>query len=297
MMHTIPYVNRFSASCHALWKEWNAPGLNRASRLKDAISAAVQPFMSVPDIEYRRMSRGNYGAFTASTWKFVCNDRYFVDNISWKNFKEVAGTLYHETRHAEQVYRVAQALHLQKIEMPSGGSDAPLIRMGAGGPPVRQVEHKRLKKRRFLFTTRRSAKDLRSVLGIPGNVATHAVENATNGTHGFDAFAGSDTIAWVDDTLFGTDPKWQLAAEEWLEEEHRSSRKQFLEAGEEGDTSNVTIFGNNARRDGVVEHLYFNALKCEVDSFQVEELVKKQLDVLNPIRPAVRRNTLAPIIV
>ena len=48
--------------------------------------------------------------------------------------------------------------------------------------------------------------------------------------------------------------------------------------------------------EGVVEHLYFKALLCEVDAFAVEEFVKQRLDILNPIADDVTRDTLTNVI-
>ncbi len=302
MMHTNGYVDAFARSSLQLWKQWNAPGYRRQRNLTAAITAAVSPFMRVPRIEYAVIS--GYGVFQASTWTFICNSKYIDgtaagkhgDRISWNKFKEVVCTLYHETRHAEQVYRVAQALHLKKIEMPTGGSASPIIRSGVGMPALSKVGRKELKRKKGLFKGYRTSRDLARTLGIPRSVAKHAINCSSNATHGFTAFATSATLDWVDETLFGTEPKWQLATEEWLEEEHRASRGKFMEAGESGDAIVTSIFGNNAHRDGVVEHLYFNALKCEVDSFAVEKLVKARLQTLNPIANDVLRDSLASII-
>jgi hypothetical protein len=47
------------------------------------------------------------GAFNAETWQLLLDKRQFTDPVL-RNMKDMTGTIYHEARHAEQNWRIAQ---------------------------------------------------------------------------------------------------------------------------------------------------------------------------------------------
>ena len=58
-----------------------------------------------------QMDDGTLGLFDWETWEMTINPVNFqADEVSSEDFADMADTVYHEARHAEQFYRVAQML-------------------------------------------------------------------------------------------------------------------------------------------------------------------------------------------
>ena len=147
-----PVRTQFVANCHALWITWNVgPSAGRPAARQMAIQQALTAmtnFMHPPTLKFKTMN--DWGSFQWPIWtlklKKQCTEN---DNIKYGKFVEFCSTIYHETRHAEQFYRIAQGLALGRLHYPDatpaevinqlavpaggGGVQAKLAMFGGGG--------------------------------------------------------------------------------------------------------------------------------------------------------------------
>jgi hypothetical protein len=139
----------FVRRCVPLWKNWleySGPhGLaHRTQQWQLAISPALQSCnIPVPPI------RASHGSFLVpANWSIDFG--YNQNNLDINWFARGAITLYHEARHAEQWFRIAQAIASGVLPLPANWGTAP--------PRTRAV----------------TANDISIKCGIPQSVANHA---------------------------------------------------------------------------------------------------------------------------
>ncbi len=99
-------LNQFVTNCTSLWTSWNtgAPG-SRQTRIQQAV-AQMTSFMVRPSVAFTAMS--GWGSFNWGGWRLKLSSKYTGQNdIKYGKFLEFCSTIYHETRHAEQFYRIA----------------------------------------------------------------------------------------------------------------------------------------------------------------------------------------------
>jgi hypothetical protein len=124
--------NRFVTACADIWRSWLLDGSAavREEKLEAAI-VSMSSFMVAPDVKFATL--GGWGAFSWTGWKLKVNKKYTgKDDIRYKDFVEVCCTIYHETRHAEQFYRIAQGLAAGKLKFPDASSASTVQKMAAG---------------------------------------------------------------------------------------------------------------------------------------------------------------------
>lgn len=113
----------FVNDCRTIWQNWlqGGPGGNRALRREGEFTNAINrmaSFMVVPTVSFKHMSKG-WGSFDWTKWKLKVNDDYTQEpDIKYKDFVELCCTVYHETRHGEQFYRIAQGLSAGDLKYP-----------------------------------------------------------------------------------------------------------------------------------------------------------------------------------
>ncbi len=174
-------LNSFVISCASIWREWLAGApvtrkQQRETRFRSAITAMTS-FMVHPTVEFANSS--GWGSFNWKRWTLKINQKYTgKDDIRYKDFVEICSTVYHETRHAEQFYRIAQGLSAGVLKFPDVSVAQNVQAMGAGGGTVRS--------RIALFESAATGRDplqqdmagrvatIAQRLSIPANVAQHA---------------------------------------------------------------------------------------------------------------------------
>jgi hypothetical protein len=171
----------FVAECVDLWRNWlQGPQAGRTAQREARLSAAIRhitAFMVTPNIVFRHI--GGWGAFNWTDWRLSINRHYTGhDDIRYKNFVEICSTIYHETRHAEQFYRIAQGLAAGTLKFPDVSSARMLQEMGAGNSSVRSriaLFEAASTGRNLLQEDRaRGTAAIANWLSIPANVAEHA---------------------------------------------------------------------------------------------------------------------------
>jgi hypothetical protein len=190
---------QFVQDCVQLWRTWLTCGgsaavrtQNRQVRIRTAINR-MTGFMLAPTVTFPAMS--DWGSFSRLSWTLKITGTHTArDAVTYKNFVDLCATAYHETRHGEQWYRVAQALASGRIEFPDKSGFSKVQEMtssGVGGSSVSD------RVRAFEGKSFAGQQDVRKALiakwmGIPARVVDHAVIHQAY----FDNFASSSVPAW-----------------------------------------------------------------------------------------------------
>jgi hypothetical protein len=109
----------YATSCCKLWKNFGTANLEDVK--KGLIVAANTALVTsgVPKLEYGlELGGGNMGAFYFTTWKLMFGGALVVTDRTSDIFIEMVDTVYHESRHCEQWFRIAQALAAGTIKRP-----------------------------------------------------------------------------------------------------------------------------------------------------------------------------------
>ena len=176
--------------CYDMWSDWlqpaNAGGVNKAAarlatrkfKISNMISRVTRGFMVPPNVVFLNMP-GSYGSFSWPSWRLSINDSLLnKDDITYEDYVELCLTCYHESRHSEQFYRIAQGIAAGTLKLP----DETRAGMINAQTQARQGAMT-FKERRAMFEQGSSAVsnqgDLSSIistkLNIPASTATAAV--------------------------------------------------------------------------------------------------------------------------
>ncbi|MCA9539583.1 MAG: hypothetical protein KC620_11885 [Myxococcales bacterium] len=140
-----PIRHQFVADCARLWSTWLQGGsspMERQARREQALTQAIgrtTQFMVPPAVRFAATG-GGWASFDWTTWRLTVNHNHTRrDDIRYRNFVELCATVYHETRHAEQFYRIAQGLAAGRLKFPdaSAASDRQAMHLGPGGVAAR----------------------------------------------------------------------------------------------------------------------------------------------------------------
>ncbi len=105
----------FVARCRELWKNWGRYSQERRrSKLKTAINATLRT-CNLPEVD---LIVGE-PFLVAGSWNIRYPNSYLTDQISVDKFARGVTTLYHEGRHSEQWYRIAQGISAGKFRVPT----------------------------------------------------------------------------------------------------------------------------------------------------------------------------------
>lgn len=108
----------------------------RDTLLRSAVNAATN-FMPRLPLVYTALPAGVWGRFQPAAWQLELNALIrAVPIINYQTFLEICSTVYHEARHAEQHYRIAQGVAGGILQFP-GDIDANVLRRL---PPVNGVQ-------------------------------------------------------------------------------------------------------------------------------------------------------------
>jgi hypothetical protein len=277
-LHLAPCVNQYAQDCANLWTAWlGLSGNQRQTHFETAIHQATN-FMPEVDVQFGTVS--GHGAFYWSSWDLACNRKYTQGhaakhgpNITYYNFVELASTIYHETRHAEQFYRIAQALSADEIEFPVGGKKTPII-MQVTPHSLPKVKKKKFGKKGVVATIVRQfksdAKQIADLLNIPRPVAQHAWTNRAS----YATWEQSARPGYAS-KIVASASGWNPIVDEWLGATYRKSRMNFNDAAQSASDDTTTIFGTQSSQ-GVRRHLYATTPE-EIDAFGVEDALKDRI--------------------
>jgi hypothetical protein len=127
----------FISNCATIWRTWlTSSQVQREGQFKSAI-VHMTTFMVPPRVLFAAMN-GSFGSFSWSPWRLKVNNVYLGRNdIRYKDFVEVCSTIYHETRHAEQFYRIAQGVAAGTLKLPDMSGAQAVQAMGTGASSVK----------------------------------------------------------------------------------------------------------------------------------------------------------------
>jgi len=248
-------VTAFSLQCKKLWKDWRkgASGSVRITNRQNTIRSGIKMvtgFMPPLNIVFVDLG-GDCGSFGWDNWRLTIDKSYIKKaNIKYKDFLELCCTAYHETRHAEQFYRIAQGLACETISFPDKSKAQKIQESQHLGGNVRD-KIARFEGRSVHASTRCSREMIARWLDIPINVAGTAV-TAKKGFVGY---------------LQLGKPKWfkrntaKLEVEEWM----RSTYKKTL--GEVNQWAQSAAGPYKIYRDQAEEH----------DAHEIEKVLKAKL--------------------
>ncbi len=195
-------LESFVDDCAAIWRSWLQDGLpgsaasrkQRRERRFRATVGRLTTFMVRPSVEFA--TSGGWGAFNWTRWKLRINQCYTgQDAIRYNDFVELCSTVYHETRHAEQFYRIAQGLAAGNLRLPDARAVEVTQQLPAWGAIKSCVVTSRTDAidddPRYLTATQR-AHLIADRMRIPLAVAQHADRQRD----GFARYLESATPAW-----------------------------------------------------------------------------------------------------
>lgn len=248
-------VTAFSMQCKKLWENWRkgASGTVRITNRQNTIRSGIKMvtgFMTPLNIVFVDLG-GDCGSFSWSNWRLKIDKGYIKRaNIKYKDFLELCCTAYHETRHAEQFYRIAQGLACEKISFPDKSKAQMIQEVRRTGSSVR--DKIALYEGRSLHANTRSSREMIAKwLSIPSNVAGTAV---------------TAKMGFVGYIQLGK-PRWfkrktaKLEVEEWM----RSTYKKTL--GEVNEWAQSDAGPYKIYRDQAEEH----------DAHEIEKVLKAKL--------------------
>jgi hypothetical protein len=104
-------VERFTAAAQQAKKDWTSRSVeDRRQTVESAIQGELaHADVFIPDVKLKKL--GYLGVFQSQSWEIELKKETFEKNdISEKEVSELAGTVYHEARHAEQWHKMGRNL-------------------------------------------------------------------------------------------------------------------------------------------------------------------------------------------
>ena len=275
-------LKMFVSHCGNLWRHWSdGASAQRPNARANYIAVGVRKmssFMVPVDVKFKAVS--GWGSFNWTRWRLTLNRKYvFQDDIRYGEFVEFCSTMYHETRHAEQFYRIAQGLATGELEFPDASRATVIQRQAdsAGGVSARIAQfgggRAQDKSKIAGATSALDAKTVSKWLSIPQNVADHAVANRDK----FGAFCKSARPDWFqrESTL--------KEVEDWMRATYKKTYAEMDAFAQAVDDDDEAIRPN-------VYNMY-RSLPEEVDAHGIEDKVQEGIYALvgNKHLPRSRR--------
>lgn len=252
------FANAFALTFKDLIGNWDIWNINRK---KDVIKRLIQNqcnrFMQAPDVRYGNAS-SDCGSFSNGplTWEIEIGEGALLAT-TLKDKLELCSTIYHETRHAEQLFRVAQGLAAGMIN--HGVPKNKLIKVLAKTGGMNTVTQKRFMFENDLSQYPFSANMLVELVWVPLNVAN----NAVNRMNDFNTWINSGRPTW-----YKRNP--QEIVTRWADTTLRKSTERVEDAGQSAPFNNGRAF--RFYRDTAVEY----------DSHQIEKFILRKLRTKMP---------------
>lgn len=188
-------INAYSKAAADLWTSWR--GQDKWGRLDTALTAIKRATPFLPAVRYDSYSEpdwGDYGVHYPGLWEIRIN-RFHAkhDDIPLEDFIEWVMTPFHETRHAEQTYRIAQGVLAGKL-IPPGQNLARLLQAAMAGRPAKEVAEALQSKNPFEVASAAVRKKVvKDWLDVPDVVINHADAHRAY----FENFLAANTPPWL----------------------------------------------------------------------------------------------------
>ena len=204
-LHEIRTAKSFASGCYRLWIKWLSFSRPKGEKRLDALKTYHRDLCRLAGLPTIGISGdvtigADEGAFDKSDWTLDVSQKILNDDdVKCKDFVELCKSAYHETRHAEQIYRVAQGLALGRLEFPG-----------------------ELKAQ--------TALEISTRLGLDQAAARHAVNNMNT----YLQFQATPAMAHCERCGRGRPDwnRWDWTVDEWLDYSFRSGRTALMLAGQ-----------------------------------------------------------------
>jgi hypothetical protein len=169
-------MTQYAKESCALWKAWR--GKSQVDRVQAALSAIRRCTHFLPAVKYDTYlvaDLGDYGVQYPSLWSIEINRHHAQEaDLRLEDFLEWVTTPYHESRHAEQTYRIAQGVLAGDIALP-GKSLATKMQSAMQGKSPREIA-KAIESRNPFETTDQTTRRriVQEWLDVPMKVIDHA---------------------------------------------------------------------------------------------------------------------------
>jgi hypothetical protein len=260
-LQDVASINAFAASAAALWGQWAAPPIphGQSTRMwrRQQITTMIQTasaFMVAPRVKFEDTG-GSNGSFGWTEWKLkLRKDRTVGAGLTYPKFVKYCRTMYHETRHAEQFYRIAQGLLLGTLHHPdkTGNEIAQDLRVarGAKGFDNKLAMFEKLATNTPIDV---NARVVQRWLNIPMNVATSAYASRAQ----FTAFINSGRPLWFKRSTV------LLEVEEWMRATYSGSLS-AVNSWTQGDEGPYSMYRNQPEEHDA--HGIGNAIVDAIDN-------------------------------
>jgi|KBSMisStaDraftv2_1062788.scaffolds.fasta_scaffold167304_2 uncharacterized Zn-binding protein involved in type VI secretion len=104
-----PNMSRYATAMRALFKNWASMTANqRLAAMQAALNSALPPGMPQLTLQPAALSATTWGQLDFANWQVQVNQAMLQGPMTEDRFANVTNTIYHETRHGEQWWNVAQ---------------------------------------------------------------------------------------------------------------------------------------------------------------------------------------------
>ncbi|WP_193164104.1 hypothetical protein [Microbulbifer hainanensis] len=265
-LHLQATKQTFANRMRNVWKDWNRTGGSRTTRRRQSIEQAIRgmtTFMPTPAISHNNLGPGLCGSFSWGSWRLRLNANYTNDaHLIYEDFVELCATIYHETRHSEQFFRISQGLAGGELEFPDQNSSSKINAHtnvhGMGSVQDRIRMFQQVSQGTDVSATPQM---ISRWLSVPLNVSNQASQNARND---FRTFCGTARPTWFKRSSI------KLEVEEWMRECYKTT---------------LSGVGNFAQSDHSPWNFYANQ-PTERDAHGIEDDVTALIEAAIGVRVA-----------
>lgn len=198
-LHSNAVIRSYANDCRLIYNMWR--GWQQAQREQGfkMIHQSLCQRAGIPLAPITFKHSSSLGSFSWGSWTITVGNKPFKKNLTKDEFIDLCCTIYHETRHSEQFYRVAQGLLLGRFEFPG--------RLPPGG-------------------------NLKTQIGPAMSIKAEIVHHADVNKGRYQAFAQTGRLPHC---TVGSGPgwsNWDPTVSDWLERTYSKSKQTFAEEGQ-----------------------------------------------------------------
>ena len=199
-LHDSGIIQSYANGCrliYNMWRAWQQPQREQAFKMTHS-SLCQRAGIPLAPVTFKNSS--SLGSFSWGSWTIKVGNKPFQKNLTKEEFIDLCCTVYHETRHSEQFYRVAQGLLVGRHDFPRKLSSSGTLKAQIG-----------------------------PAMSIPATIVNHADANK----HTYAAFAQSRRLPHC---TAGSGPDWSSwdpTVSDWLDRTYSKSKQQFAEEGQD----------------------------------------------------------------
>jgi hypothetical protein len=258
-LHANTSITQFATACATLWNNWAAPPggavpkVWRRTQITNMINAATNGFMTPPNVAFEDTGSSN-GSFGWGGWRLrLRKDRTKDDALAYADFVRYCRTMYHETRHAEQFYRIAQGLAAGSLRYPDKTNQEVMQKISTSGGGGTFGAKKALFEGISTGNLNVSDRVIADWLRIPFAVA----QSAYNSRAQYAGFVGGAKPAWFRRANI------QLEVEEWMRATYKGTLS-ALNSWTQGDDGPYKMYRDQPEEHDA--HGIGNAIVAAIDT-------------------------------